>query len=207
MYMNGAVIGMAVTAVRRRPTPQAPHQALPVCFGVVAGSTLRGAAECRIAATLLRRIATATTASASSISSNIGTPPNISLQHRLKEWCVNRLQGVSRAESPSMDNPQRMSRQANEVGGYRILASYGARPVLRTIWSVDWLGLTAGALCGVVIFSPSVFFDRKIQGECPKGVGVTTLNTQINHSTILHNHLFVFLCGLIYKLFQAKFVK
>ena len=64
MYMNGAVIGMEVTAVRRRPIPQAPHQALAVCFGVVAGAAMRGTAECRIASTILRRIAATTTASA-----------------------------------------------------------------------------------------------------------------------------------------------
>lgn len=63
MWMNGVVIGMENIRHPRRPIPRAPHPGLPACFAVVAGTTARSTAVCRIVATTTRASATATAAS------------------------------------------------------------------------------------------------------------------------------------------------
>ena len=49
MYGNGAVIGMAITALARRPTLKDQLRALHACTVVAVGAAARGAAECRFA--------------------------------------------------------------------------------------------------------------------------------------------------------------
>ena len=60
MYMNGAAIGMEITAVARRPILRDLIRALSACTVVAVGSTTRGTAECRIVAEATQTTGTTT---------------------------------------------------------------------------------------------------------------------------------------------------
>ncbi len=86
MYMNGAVIGMAVIHRHHKLILPDRHLALTACFVGVVGTTMLSTAECRIATTTTRSTATATTASALSFVLNLINLPKRCMHSSLVLW-------------------------------------------------------------------------------------------------------------------------
>ena len=70
MWLNGAKIGMVITAVLRRPTRKALPMALTACIVGAAGSSTPGSVVCRFGSTSRLPTAATTSACASFFSSH-----------------------------------------------------------------------------------------------------------------------------------------